>query len=59
MSDKVTINRLAIGVPGQDSDHLRLFSIDDAAIHVGERLRDHEGLLGGRPTRSLDPCPAP
>jgi circadian clock protein KaiC len=41
------------------SDHLRLFSIDDDGIHVGERLRDHEGLLGGRPTRSLDPCPAP
>jgi hypothetical protein len=32
MNDKVTLNRLATGLPG---------------------------LVGGRPTRSLDPCPAP
>jgi circadian clock protein KaiC len=33
------------------SDELRLFSIDDNGIHVGERLSNQEGLLGGRPTR--------
>jgi circadian clock protein KaiC len=33
------------------SDELREFTIDDQGIHIGERLRDQEGLLGGRPTR--------
>ena len=33
------------------SDELRLFSIDDDGIRVGETLPDHEGLLGGRPNR--------
>jgi circadian clock protein KaiC len=33
------------------SDELRLFSIDDRGIQVGERLPHQEGLLGGRPTR--------
>ena len=33
------------------SNELRLFQIDAAGIHVGERLQDQEGLLGGRPTR--------
>jgi circadian clock protein KaiC len=33
------------------SDELRLFTIDDQGIHVGQRLTDQEGLLGGRPTR--------
>jgi circadian clock protein KaiC len=33
------------------SDEMRLFSIDDEGIHVGETLSDREGLLGGRPTR--------
>lgn len=33
------------------SDELRVFSIDDDGIRVGERLTDQEGLLGGRPTR--------
>jgi len=33
------------------SDQIRLYSIDDAGICIGERLLDHEGLLGGRPTR--------
>ena len=33
------------------SDELRLFSIDDDGIHIGEMLPDQEGLLGGRPTR--------
>ncbi|MEO7055811.1 MAG: ATPase domain-containing protein [Caldimonas sp.] len=32
------------------SNELRLFSIDDAGIHIGAMLEDHEGLLGGRPT---------
>jgi circadian clock protein KaiC len=34
------------------SNELRLFSIDDDGIHVGEMLGDQEGLLGGRPTRT-------
>lgn len=33
------------------SNELRLFQIDAGGIHVGERLQDQEGLLGGRPTR--------
>lgn len=33
------------------SNELRLFSIDDDGIHVGDMLPDREGLLGGRPTR--------
>lgn len=33
------------------SDELRLFRIDGGGIRLGERLRGHEGLLGGRPTR--------
>ena len=33
------------------SNELRLFSIADDGIHVGEMLPDQEGLLGGRPTR--------
>ncbi|MBC7956474.1 MAG: AAA family ATPase [Cytophagales bacterium] len=33
------------------SNELRLFSIGDDGIHVGEMLPDQEGLLGGRPTR--------
>jgi circadian clock protein KaiC len=33
------------------SNALRLFSIADDGIHVGEMLPDQEGLLGGRPTR--------
>jgi circadian clock protein KaiC len=34
------------------STDLRLFSIDDAGIRLGTTLADHEGLLGGRPTRT-------
>jgi circadian clock protein KaiC len=34
------------------SNELRLFDIDDGGIRVGERLEGHEGLLGGRPTRT-------
>jgi circadian clock protein KaiC len=33
------------------SDELRLFRIDEGGIRIGDRLSDHEGLLGGRPTR--------
>ncbi len=33
------------------SDELRTFTIDDQGIHIGERLQDQEGMLGGRPTR--------
>ena len=33
------------------SDELRLFTIDDGGIRMGEMLPDQEGLLGGRPTR--------
>lgn len=33
------------------SNELRLFSIDDDGIQVGEMLPEQEGLLGGRPTR--------
>jgi circadian clock protein KaiC len=35
------------------SDQLRLFTIDDGGIRIGEMLRDQEGLLGGRPTQKL------
>ncbi|HET7159159.1 MAG TPA: ATPase domain-containing protein [Burkholderiales bacterium] len=35
------------------SNELRLFEIDDDGIQMGEMLADHEGLLGGRPTRRL------
>ncbi len=33
------------------SDQLREFSIDAEGIRIGKMLADHEGLLGGRPTR--------
>jgi circadian clock protein KaiC len=33
------------------SNELRLFTIDDEGIKIGHMLSDHEGLLGGRPTR--------
>lgn len=33
------------------SDALRLFTIDATGIRIGRTLPDHEGLLGGRPTR--------
>lgn len=35
------------------SNELRVFNIADDGIHIGERLLDQEGLLGGRPTRKL------
>ncbi|MDB5802560.1 MAG: protein kinase [Rhodocyclales bacterium] len=40
------------------SDELREFSINDGGIKIGEMLQDHEGLLGGRPTRKLVTGPA-
>jgi len=33
------------------SNELRLYSIDDNGLQVGEMLPEQEGLLGGRPTR--------
>jgi circadian clock protein KaiC len=43
------------------SNELRLFTIDDSGIHVGDMIRGEEGLLGGRPTRSpvVDPAVSP
>lgn len=37
------------------SKELRLFDIDDDGIRLGPMLVDHEGLLGGRPTRRWPP----
>lgn len=37
------------------SDELREFSIDGDGICIGATLPDQEGLLGGRPTRKVDP----
>ena len=37
------------------SKELRLFDIDDDGIQLGPMLADHEGLLGGRPTRRWPP----
>jgi len=34
------------------SNELRLYEITDDGIIIGEPVRDHEGLLGGSPTRS-------
>jgi circadian clock protein KaiC len=33
------------------ANELRVFSIHDDGIHIGDMLADQEGLLGGRPTR--------
>lgn len=41
----------------EHANELRLYSIDDDGIQMGERLDDHEGLLGGRPTRKLGGTP--
>jgi circadian clock protein KaiC len=43
------------------SDELRLFSIGEEGIRIGEMLPDQEGLLGGRPTRkrTIDSTPTP
>jgi circadian clock protein KaiC len=32
------------------SNDLRLFSIDDSGMHIGNKLTEYTGLLGGRPT---------
>jgi circadian clock protein KaiC len=37
------------------SKTLCLYDIRDDGIHVGETLADHEGLLGGHPTRKALP----
>jgi len=37
------------------SNDLRLFQIDGDGIRIGDTLADHEGLLGGRPTRRDGP----
>ncbi len=37
------------------SDELREFHIDGDGIHIGSKLVDQEGLLGGRPTRKIVP----
>jgi circadian clock protein KaiC len=43
-----------VKVRGSDhSKELREYSIGDDGIHIGEMLRDQEGLLGGRPARRL------
>jgi circadian clock protein KaiC len=34
------------------STDLRLYSIDESGLRLGTTLADHEGLLGGRPTRT-------
>jgi circadian clock protein KaiC len=39
------------------SDELREYRIDGEGIHIGKTLPDHEGLLGGRPTRKILPGP--
>jgi len=40
------------------SDELRLFSINDEGIQIGEVLVGEEGLLGGQPTRRESPATA-
>ncbi len=40
------------------SDDLREYTIETDGIHVGQKLPDQEGLLGGRPTRKGTPPPA-
>ena len=39
------------------SDELRLYTIDQDGIEIGEMLPDHEGLLGGRPRRCQASAP--
>jgi circadian clock protein KaiC len=39
------------------SSELRLYSIGDDGIRIGDRLPDQEGLLGGRPTRKRQAGP--
>ena len=52
------LQRLMAVVKVRGSDHskeLRLFDINDQGIRLGPMLADHEGLLGGRPTRRWPP----
>jgi circadian clock protein KaiC len=56
------LRRIMAVVKVRDSMHsndLRLYTIDGQGIHVGEPLPDHEGLLGGRPTRRAPRRPGP
>ena len=39
------------------SNELRLFHINDDGIQIGHMMSDHEGLLGGQPTRRQEPPP--
>jgi circadian clock protein KaiC len=41
------------------SNELRLFSIDDGGICIGDMVPDQEGLLGGRPTVRHRPSSSP
>jgi circadian clock protein KaiC len=41
------------------SNELRLFHITDQGIEIDRTLPDHEGLLGGRPTRRQDSRTSP
>jgi circadian clock protein KaiC len=41
------------------SDELREYTVDATGIHIGDRLDDQEGLLGGRPTRQGGRTPLP
>jgi circadian clock protein KaiC len=41
------------------SNELRMFSIDDDGIKIGEKLLGQEGLLGGAPRRCQLPLPTP
>lgn len=48
------LKRVIAVVKMRASDHsndLRQFHIDDEGVHIGDRLVQFEGLLGGRPTR--------
>jgi circadian clock protein KaiC len=41
------------------ANELRLYTITDDGIQLGDTLPDQEGLLGGRPTRQRRPDAAP
>ena len=41
------------------SDELREYTITGDGIHIGQRLPNQEGLLGGRPTRKDGTLPSP
>ncbi|HVI56304.1 MAG TPA: ATPase domain-containing protein [Luteibacter sp.] len=41
------------------SDELRRYTIDDSGIHIGPPVSGYQGLLGGRPLRSLNESAEP